>query len=81
MCTFMRFTFGKHRISITNIYVFFFKVLVSFIFMLQPLTSEEYTFMVTYIAAMIMQIFVPGWLGTQISYEVRILGPSDDIFV
>ncbi|XP_039755493.1 uncharacterized protein LOC120630353 [Pararge aegeria] len=37
--------------------------------LLLPLTSEEYTFMVTYLSAMVLQIFVPGWLGTQISYE------------
>ncbi|XP_023953126.2 odorant receptor Or2-like [Bicyclus anynana] len=37
--------------------------------LLLPLTSEEYTFMVTYLSAMIMQIFVPGWLGTQLTYQ------------
>ncbi|XP_045772795.1 uncharacterized protein LOC123872518 [Maniola jurtina] len=37
--------------------------------LLLPLTSEEYTFLVTFLSAMIMQIFVPSWLGTQISYE------------
>ncbi|XP_069361161.1 odorant receptor 22b-like [Maniola hyperantus] len=37
--------------------------------LLLPLTSEEYTFLVAFLSIVIMQIFVPSWLGTQISYE------------
>ncbi|KAG6455257.1 hypothetical protein O3G_MSEX009110 [Manduca sexta] len=37
--------------------------------LLLPSTTETFVFMVTYLFAMMMQIFVPAWLGTQLSHE------------
>ncbi|XP_072938126.1 odorant receptor Or1-like [Epargyreus clarus] len=37
--------------------------------LLLPSTTEFLVFMVSYLFAMILQIFVPAWLGTQLIYE------------
>ncbi|XP_026320136.1 odorant receptor 2a-like [Hyposmocoma kahamanoa] len=44
--------------------------------LLLPSSMENIIFMVVYLGAMTTEIFVPGWLGTQLSYESGLLVSS-----